>query len=319
MIYPTYIIGIGGTGEKILALIRSNILDKNLDYQQLRFLCFDVNEVRDEVSIESLYSYEYENIAVYYPEFIIKNCEEDQNFNKWWYDCKEWSDYQKASGEGFYSDNRSSTSLFSNFNRRIRRVCLFEYLRTNNFWRLFNFDRDNVKKFQPMRIIVVASLCGATGSGLFLDLGYILKHFFPDTLLQGILTLPELYSWKGNGDRFRAVFETNAYATIKEIEFFAKNVYEFGPAKHQIVFNSIEPYSDYWLVGNDSYISPDPIFLLIAKSVSEEIIHTGSLGYRSIKKPIFDQILTGNNWEKSYNAFIKGNAYSPHISKELDS
>jgi hypothetical protein len=94
MQYPTLFIGLGGTGEKVLAQIKTILLDNSPILGPYRFLCIDVDEsgrYREERLTKPLESFrEFLNIGFYYPTFIEKVCEQDSYFNKWWYDCKEW-------------------------------------------------------------------------------------------------------------------------------------------------------------------------------------------------------------------------------------
>jgi hypothetical protein len=102
MQYPTLFIGLGGTGEKVLAQIKTILLDNSLILGPYRFLCIDVDEsgrYREERLTKPLESFrEFLNIGFYYPTFIEKVCEQDSYFNKWWYDCKEWLFFQRTSG-----------------------------------------------------------------------------------------------------------------------------------------------------------------------------------------------------------------------------
>lgn len=324
MQYPTLFIGLGGTGEQILAQIKTTLLSNSPVLEPYRFLCIDVDEsghYRAEHLTKPLdFFSEFLNIGFYYPAFIEKVCEQDSYFNKWWYDCKEWLFFQRASGIGTYSDNRSSTLLFSNLNRRIRRVCLYYNLLQGKNGRLLNIDRFLGAGFQPKRIVVIGSLCGGTGSGLFLDIGYFLKNVFPESLALGILTVPEIYP---SASHFSDYFRGNAYATIKELEHFAKSRYEFGPENHHLVFESANPFSEFWVVGNGEIAGSksdlSSCFAEVARVVTENVISSGSLGNKAMYLPLSEQIQHWKSWEQSFQkvATSKGE-FSLHISRELD-
>lgn len=324
MLYPTLFIGLGGTGEQILAQIKTMLLDNSPILESCRFLCIDVDEsghYREECLTKPLDSFrEFLNIGFYYPAFIEKVCEQDDYFNKWWYDCKEWSFFQRASDIGSYSDNRSSTLLFSNLNRRIRRVCLYYSLLQGKSGRLLNIDRFLGAEFQPKRIVVIASLCGGTGSGLFLDIGYFLKNVFPESLSLGILTVPEIYP---SSSHFSDYFRGNAYATIRELEHFARSHYEFGPENYHLVFDGVSPFSEYWLVGDEEFAGSKPdlsaCFTEIARTLTEKVISSGSLGNKAMNLPLSEHIQHWKSWEQSFQkiATSKGE-FSLYISRELD-
>jgi hypothetical protein len=321
MQYPTLFIGLGGTGEQVLAQVKAMLLDNSPILGLHRFLCIDVDEsgrYREERLTKPLEFREFLNIGFYYPTFIEKVCEQDVYFNKWWYDCKKWLFFQRTSGIGTYSDNRSSTLLFSNLNRRIRRVCLYYDLLQGKNGRLPNIDRLLGTGFQPERIVVVASLHGGTGSGLFLDIGYFLKDMFPKALALGILTIPEIYpSTSHLSDYFRG----NAYAAIRELEHFSRSHYEFGPENYYLVFDGVNPFSEYWLVGNEKFAGSksdlSTYFTEIARILAKNVVSLGSLGDKAMYLPLSEHIQYWKSWEQSFHKVMQ-NGFSLYISRELD-
>lgn len=323
MQYPTLFIGLGGTGEHILAQIKTILLNNSPVLESYRFLCIDVDEsgrYREKHLTKPLDSLrEFLNIGFYYPTFIEKICEQDSYFNTWWYDCKEWLLFQRTSGIGTYSDNRSSTLLFSNLNRRIRRVCLYHDLLQGKNGHLLNIDRFLGAGFQPKRIVVIGSLCGGTGSGLFLDIGYFLNNVFPESLALGILTVPEIYL---SASHFSDYFRGNAYATIKELEHFAKNRYEFGPENHHLVFESTNPFSEFLVVGNEEIAGStsdlSSCFGEVARIVTENVISSGSLGDKAMYLPLSEAIPHWKSWEQSFQKVATEGKFSLYISRELD-
>ena len=77
----------------------------------------------------------------------------------------------------------------------------------------FNFNPND------MNIYVISSLAGGTGSGIFLDMGFLLKTLFKDSVRMGVLFLPSFFSGYPNDDRMKA----NGYAALMEL-----NHYSFG-------------------------------------------------------------------------------------------
>ncbi|WP_414564265.1 MULTISPECIES: tubulin-like doman-containing protein [unclassified Anabaena] len=75
-----------------------------------------------------------------------------------------------------------------------------------------------------LNIFVVGSLCGGTGSGMFLDTAYSLRHLYGDQSAQivGYLVIsPELY---GNTPNMNA----NTYAALKELNYYSSPGTEFA-------------------------------------------------------------------------------------------
>ncbi|RCJ14900.1 hypothetical protein A6S26_09580 [Nostoc sp. ATCC 43529] len=73
-------------------------------------------------------------------------------------------------------------------------------------------------KVEPgLSIFVVGSLCGGTGSGMFLDIAYSLRHFYGDQsakIFSYLIISPELY---GNAPSMSA----NTYAALKELNYYS--------------------------------------------------------------------------------------------------
>ncbi|MFM6613220.1 MAG: tubulin-like doman-containing protein, partial [Dolichospermum sp.] len=68
-----------------------------------------------------------------------------------------------------------------------------------------------------LNIFVVGSLCGGTGSGMFLDVGYTLKNLYGEDgaqILGYLVISPELY---GNTTSMIA----NTYAALQELNYYS--------------------------------------------------------------------------------------------------
>jgi hypothetical protein len=82
----------------------------------------------------------------------------------------------------------------------------------------FMLERYGLNVDTGVNVFVVASLCGGTGSGMFLDLAMSLKHWFKyDSLtgeVNGLFMLPGAFT--GVSDRIKA----NAYACLKELNHY---------------------------------------------------------------------------------------------------
>jgi hypothetical protein len=91
-------------------------------------------------------------------------------------------------------------------------------------------------------IFVVASLCGGTGAGMFLDIGYMLTNLWKrrwtrfNTKVCALLALPSVFSDISQGtERIRS----NAYASMKELDHFMNKDVHMDPER---AFRSDYPY-----------------------------------------------------------------------------
>lgn len=122
-------------------------------------------------------------------------------------------------------------------------------------------------------IYVVCSLAGGTGSGTFLDLGFLLQRFFPSAERVGILLLPSFFHDYAGGERVKA----NGYAALMEL-----NHYSFG---HKFLAD--------WDGSNPEYLSPPPFtHTYLLDSTNEARFVIGSSGkeydaYQMIAETLF--------------------------------
>lgn len=110
---------------------------------------------------------------------------------------------------------------------------------------------------QALRVIVVSSLAGGTGSGLILPVGLYIKHFLATRFRQGanitrgFFLLPEVFYGVIPGASERNNLKSNAYATLREIDAFMMKGDSTLPEKYKtsvcMEFPSIgsEGYEEY--------------------------------------------------------------------------
>lgn len=99
-----------------------------------------------------------------------------------------------------------------------------------------------------LNIFVVGSLCGGTGSGMFLDTAYSLRNTYADVKVNGYLVIsPELY---GNHPSMCA----NTYAALMELDYYSRNSTKFEACFDQqllkIVREQRPPFDFIYLVSN---------------------------------------------------------------------
>lgn len=131
---------------------------------------------------------------------------------------------------------------------------------------------------QGLNIFVVGSLCGGTGSGMFIDIGYIIRKLF---LYQGVepdvhgyfVISPRLY---GDNQTVRA----NAYAALVELDYYSKigTVFKCQYDPDQSPIEEAEnPYEFVYLLSDSTakskFVLPadtgrDQLFHLMAQKIS---------------------------------------------------
>jgi hypothetical protein len=88
------------------------------------------------------------------------------------------------------------------------------------------FKLDTEKTEQALRVIIVSSLAGGTGSGLILPVSMYIKNYLDThfqqsaTIIRGFFILPEVFFEVIHGQAERNNLNCNAYATLRELDAF---------------------------------------------------------------------------------------------------
>ena len=69
-----------------------------------------------------------------------------------------------------------------------------------------------------IEINLVFSLCGGTGSGIFINVAYLIKELYPQAKITGYAVLPDVFRTMGNGAAFARV-RPNAYGSIQDLDY----------------------------------------------------------------------------------------------------
>ncbi|MEM8719021.1 MAG: tubulin-like doman-containing protein [Cyanobacteria bacterium P01_G01_bin.39] len=269
----TICIGLGGTGRDVLMRIRRLIVERHQDFKQLPVISFvhidtdkatnsttglrtgntfhgvdlrfsdaekvaatmtraEVDNFAREITRKGQ-NYDgspgvYENISSWFPPQLLKNL--------------------KAVDEGAQAIRPVGRLAFFHNYRKIKAAIESAETRTRGheaFMIRNNWSVDN-----KLNIFVVGSLCGGTGSGVFLDVAYCLRKMYGNDGAQiaGYFVIsPELY---GNAPDKSA----NTYAALKELNYYATMGTSFNADYDLQYLESIEetrpPFEYIYLVSN---------------------------------------------------------------------
>jgi len=176
---PSIVIGLGGTGIKVVELVRQHVLnatDSNPQLQQrlvdglFQFLAVDTTRtVRDRRAMPEA-NYHAATIANA-DGFVEELSKQDPFFGNWWYMPPNWSYFYKPGpillGAGavpvkgrlaYYADLTAGRDSFTEHLKRA-------LVAAKNVW-----DRSGGEEL--ILVYLVGSLCGGTGSGLFLSIAH---------------------------------------------------------------------------------------------------------------------------------------------------
>ena len=235
---PTLLIGLGGTGKEVLLRLRRKIVERYGTLSRLPFLRFmhidtDKNQTASEqYDLRSSDDPLYREVQFSNTERIDltiaggtgKYVEHLNNFPsvKRWFPAggkiAHLGDLREGAGQvriasrlGFFdaANHQKITGRLEQCRRELSDAAILaEAARFG-----FDFSAANTK------VVIVASLAGGTGSGTFLDAGFLARRYFPEADRVGILLFPGFFSGYAGAERVRA----NGYAALMEL-----NHYTFG-------------------------------------------------------------------------------------------
>ena len=113
---------------------------------------------------------------------------------------------------------------------------------------------------QVMRVIIVSSLAGGTGSGILLMLGMYIRHYLlahchqSSAIIRGFFLLPEVFYPAIEDESQRDNLRCNAYATLRELDaFLMRSDNILPPRYHDLKLEFAKPGSFDW---EDYRVSP---------------------------------------------------------------
>lgn len=211
---PTLFIGVGGTGCDIVRQVAEMCRPK--EKENINFVCLDTN-------VNDLSNVARSNAHIYYiqtsnTQTVGNYLDYDQDALKNWFP-KNAVMYDKTVSEG------------AGQVRAISRLALNATIKTGHIKSLYDaiddlFRKDGKEMKQAMRIVMVSTASGGTGSGIVLPLAMFVRDYvknkYPNTslIVRSMILLPETLDSVIDSTAERESQRRNAYATIKEINAF---------------------------------------------------------------------------------------------------
>ncbi len=181
--------------------------------------------------------------------------------------------------------------------------------------------------FDPtiLNIYVVASLAGGTGSGTFLDTGFLVKAMFPNSTRVGIFFLPSFFSGYAAANRMYA----NGYAALKELNHYSFGHSFTGNWTNQQIRRILPPPFDYTYLMEGENEEAQAIgsagqefsmYQMVAEIVFQDFSHADFAGMkRAIRvnlKNFIDNAYIHNYWDaaginvQGGQGSVKGDSYT---------
>lgn len=214
MIAPTLLVGLGGKGSDIVCRVSQMVTEEQR--QRIGFAVFDtdINELRD----------------IQEKNPFIKTIQTSTKLS-----VGEYLNIDTHARDTWFPVNAilNSKTLTEGAGqvRAISRLALETAIRAGNMEPLHQAIEDLYKleeeqSDQALRVIIVSSLAGGTGSGLIVPVAMYIKNFLATRFQQsanicrGFFILPEVFYEVIRGQAERNNLKCNAYATLRELDAF---------------------------------------------------------------------------------------------------
>ncbi|MBU0700941.1 tubulin-like doman-containing protein [bacterium] len=221
---PTVLIGLGGTGKEVLLRLRKKFFEKygSLDkFPIVSYVFIDTDttnkflttETRDIVSPQIEFDQnEMVDASIESTSKYTSNLDNYPHIKKWFYpglsalgNLREGAGQIRAYGRlGFFH-------AFNVIENRIREAC--QKVTHANNPQIMGKHGISVN-LADVNIYIITSLAGGTGSGIFLDVAFLVKQLQQKARTIGFLALPRIF---GNVPRCDA----NGYASLMELEYYS--------------------------------------------------------------------------------------------------
>ncbi|MDR0312283.1 MAG: hypothetical protein LBI14_01660 [Treponema sp.] len=212
---PTLIVGLGGVGSQVTAKLSAMITDKK-QRERINFVVFDTdaNEL-DRIKKENPFIRAVQtstNMTV--GDYL--HLDEDTRDNSFPVNPNL---YRKTLSEGAGQVRAISHLAFVTAMKRGYMEPL-----DNAIYDLYKLE--SMPSTQVLRIIIVSTLAGGTGSGLILPVSMYIKQFLktkiqiPGSITRGFFILPEILYDSVAAEPMRNAFKSNAYAVLRELNAF---------------------------------------------------------------------------------------------------
>ncbi len=227
MIAPTLLIGLGGTGSKIVCRVSKMITEEQR--KRIAFAVFDtdINELREIQEANPFINTVQTSTKLTVGEYLNI----DTHARDTWFPVN-----------GIL--NSKSLTEGAGQVRAISRLALDTAVRAGKMEplhkaieELYKLEGDSAE--QALRVVIVSSLAGGTGSGLILPVALYLRNHLATkfqssaNITRGFFILPEVFYEVIHGESERNNLRCNAYAAIRELDAFLMKGDDTLPDKYK--------------------------------------------------------------------------------------
>ncbi|MFM2309003.1 MAG: hypothetical protein RLY87_1124 [Chloroflexota bacterium] len=222
-IAPTIVVGLGGTGTAIIRHLKSRLRQAvgNMPIPRLvEFLAVDTEPIQNLPGEERLYDGEIAYIGDFNAGAVLENIDNHPHIKDWWFtNGKVVGSIYKGARQRRAVGRLSLYAKWGEFTQRldpkIRRV---QEISEKEKTERYGLD---VERTGQVRVYILASVCGGTGSGTFIDAAFRVRKALGDEAeIIGILFLPSCFMPNMQSQVQKERVQGNAYAALRELNHF---------------------------------------------------------------------------------------------------
>lgn len=218
MLHRTLLIGLGGTGIDLLRKFKTHYgkyYDKEQRYIQI--LGIDTTNQRTDSSDPFLENHEFLHMGN--PVITSANVMQFRKRNQFRWLPDDLPAFSVATGAGM----RRLVGHVAYFWRGADIVSRIENAMHTLNHAEASGDFANVVDGAQTRVFIISSVCGGTGTGMFLDIAFLVNHLFArhnyETVRFGMLFLPSTFRQLAQSAQY-ATLEANGYAALQELNYY---------------------------------------------------------------------------------------------------
>lgn len=215
MIAPTLFVGLGGTGSKLVAKLEERNRNSG---ENISYVVFDTDA--NELRALKKKGFTGHIIQTSANMTVGEYLDEDKKA------AKEWFPVNKIL-------NRKTLTEGAGQVRAISRLAFDATVRSGGMdplhraiEELYKLNSDSMK--QSMRVVIVSSLAGGTGSGILLPVALYIRNYLISTyqqysaIIRGFFIMPEVFDKVNSDPAERNSLTANTYATLRELDAFLR-------------------------------------------------------------------------------------------------
>lgn len=284
----TIVIGLGGSGAETVRLIKARVRQSMSPPPGIiEFLTADTEPRQNEPGREHLSQGEYAYLGDYNARRVLEELDSHPHIKDWWFEkdqivtgtIHKGARQRRPVGRlSLYVNWNEFARSFDNKAKTIREIVEREKTQVRGI---------NVQRTGLVKVYIISSVCGGTGSAIFLDVAFRARQILGDDAdIMGIFYLPSCFLPEIQSVKQQQRIKANAYASLLELNHFLKgNPFEASFPD--------EPFKDR--LGNKvttTLSRPyDTVYLLDRSNNKEEMSSLENIRYE-VAQQVFLDILT---------------------------